>query len=141
MWYVLSERHILLFDLLLPQQVEQGRLVLGVGEPRGSRSCLKVRKRFGVVIVQHCSRTLSAWSWRVVKRGACCRVAQHVVVSRHVPPSRCFWRGFVGLSRHQQLLLCIRVEVLRVHGRACSLVHSKRAPQCALRGVGHLGPG
>lgn len=134
-WYVLAEVHaVLLFDLLLlSEQRQQGRLVLalGVGGPWWSGPRLKVRQRFGVVVVQHGSRGLSPWRRRVAERWPWSWVTQHVGVSggpRHVAACPCLGRAFVGLSGHQQLLLGVGVEVLWVQGGARGLVHTKRAP-------------
>ena len=68
---MLAEVHVaLLFDLLLlTEQRQQCRLVLtlGVGGPRWSGPCLKVRQRFGVVVAQHGSRDLSSRGRRVTE--------------------------------------------------------------------------
>lgn len=131
-WEVLAEVHaVLLFNLLLAEQGQQGRLVLalGVGGPQRSGPRLKVRQRFGVVVVQHGGRGLSPWRRRVAEGRSRCRVTQHVVVSGgpgHVATGPRLRRRFVGLTRHQQLLLGIRIKVLWVQRGTRGLVHAER---------------
>lgn len=57
-------------------------------------------------------------------------MAQHVGVSTsplYIVAGPRLGRALVGLTRHQQLLLDIGVEILWVQGGACGLVHAERA--------------